>query len=150
LRAEVAQVRQVLPSRARREGNVAAHIFARQVPCFLPASSRVAEPTPEARQAVGLVGAAAQWFRTSSTPRNDGSDEMRENTITDTENKILDEVGRFLDWDPGREGIIQLFTERAPCDSCSDVIAQFSRAFPRVTLMVIDNNNNDLIPPAGL
>jgi hypothetical protein len=29
------------------------------------------------------------------------------------------------------------------------VIAQFSRAFPRVTLMVIDNDN-DLIPPAGL
>jgi hypothetical protein len=38
---------------------------------------------------------------------------MRENTIIDTGNKILDEVGRFLDWDPGRAGIIQLFTGRA-------------------------------------
>ena len=47
----------------------------------------------------------------------------------------------------GARGTIQLFTERPPCPSCDDVIADFSRKQPFITLMVIDNNGAVIKPP---
>ncbi|MFE1745809.1 deaminase domain-containing protein [Coleofasciculus sp. H7-2] len=54
----------------------------------------------------------------------------------DSEYKLLEELASRYAQTPEVEGIINLFTERPPCDSCSNVIQQFRRRFPNIILTV--------------
>jgi len=54
----------------------------------------------------------------------------------DSEYKLLEELGSRYAQTPDVEGTINLFTERSPCDSCTNVIAQFRRRFPNIILTV--------------
>ena len=44
-----------------------------------------------------------------------------------------------------RAGKIRLFTERAPCNSCSNVIELFSKKYQKLEIEIIHNNGNMLI-----
>ncbi|MBD1926283.1 hypothetical protein H6F74_08470 [Trichocoleus sp. FACHB-90] len=54
----------------------------------------------------------------------------------DSEYKLLEELASRYAPTPEVEGTINLFTERPPCDSCSNVIKQFCRRFPNMMLTV--------------
>lgn len=54
----------------------------------------------------------------------------------DSEYKLLEEIASRYTQIPDVEGTINLFTERSPCDSCTNVIAQFRRRFPNIILTV--------------
>jgi hypothetical protein len=139
--SDASRVRASLTTAAqRRQGNVAVAYL--QVPglrCFLAASSQVDAPTPEQQQGLGLVGAATGFYRTRPVPTPDGGERPAED---DTENKILDAIGRGVNMDAQRVGVIQLFTERRPCVSCDQVIADFSRKQPHIAVMVLDYAGN--------
>lgn len=64
----------------------------------------------------------------------------------DTEYKILNDIANSLGDNTSITGTIKLFTERPPCDSCADVIKQFTKKYANITLEVVDNNHNILIP----
>ena len=61
--------------------------------------------------------------------------------IHDTEYKILSEIDRILNGNINATGKITLFTEKTCCESCSDVIAQFSQKYPNIDVEIIHNNN---------
>ncbi|MFE9582090.1 deaminase domain-containing protein [Nocardia sp. NPDC006044] len=52
----------------------------------------------------------------------------------DSEFKILDSLAQQLR--PDSKGAINLYTERSPCDACTDVIKQFKEKFPGVEVNV--------------
>lgn len=54
----------------------------------------------------------------------------------DSEYKILEELASRYSQTPEVEGTVNLLTERAPCDSCSNAIAQFRSRFPNILLTV--------------
>ncbi len=54
----------------------------------------------------------------------------------DSEYKLLEELAFRYVQTPEVEGTINLLTERSPCDSCTNVIVQFSRRFPNIILRV--------------
>lgn len=54
----------------------------------------------------------------------------------DSEYKLLEELAFRYAQTPEIEGKINLFTERSPCDSCTNVIEQFRRQFPNIILTV--------------
>lgn len=60
---------------------------------------------------------------------------------TDSEYKILEELATRLK--PDSKGVIDLYTENAPCRACDSVINQFSAKFPGVRLNVTYTN----VPP---
>lgn len=55
---------------------------------------------------------------------------------TDSEYKVLSEIADTLEmlYDIHVEGIIYLYTERQPCQSCQGVISQFKEKFPNINL----------------
>jgi hypothetical protein len=58
----------------------------------------------------------------------------------DTEYKILTEIAQKLGSNTNATGKIILFTERAPCTSCSNVIELFSKKYQKIDIEVINNN----------
>ena len=59
----------------------------------------------------------------------------------DTEYKILEKIAdNHWSDDPAARsqvtGVIRLYSERIPCDSCADVIRQFQEAFPNIRIIV--------------
>jgi The BURPS668_1122 family of deaminases len=54
----------------------------------------------------------------------------------DSEYKLLEELASRYAQTPAVEGTINLFTERSPCDSCTNVIEQFRSQFPNIILTV--------------
>jgi hypothetical protein len=54
----------------------------------------------------------------------------------DSEYKLLEELASRYGQMPNIEGMVDLYTERPPCDSCSSVIKQFGRLFPNILLTV--------------
>ncbi|OUD27484.1 hypothetical protein FPG59_16315 [Flavobacterium sp. FPG59] len=63
----------------------------------------------------------------------------------DTEYKILTEIAEKLGKNVNATGKIRLFTERAPCNSCSNVIELFSKKYQKLEIEIIHNNGNMLI-----
>lgn len=63
------------------------------------------------------------------------------NRIYDSEYKILSEIDRQLNGNTAATGKIVLFTELKCCDSCTDVIIQFSEKYPNIDLEIIYNNS---------
>ncbi|MBU3847743.1 MAG: hypothetical protein H9855_12380 [Candidatus Acinetobacter avistercoris] len=61
----------------------------------------------------------------------------------DTEYKILESFAQTYKNKPNVKGSIDLFTERAPCKSCTNVIQeQFSHKYPNVQVRVYHDNGN--------
>lgn len=59
----------------------------------------------------------------------------------DTEYKILESFAQQHKANPQVQGSINLFTERPPCDSCTDVIKrQFTQLYPNVEVRLYHNN----------
>ena len=54
----------------------------------------------------------------------------------DSEYKLLGELASRYGQMPNIEGMVNLYTERPPCASCSFVIKQFRLRFPNIMLMV--------------
>jgi The BURPS668_1122 family of deaminases len=54
----------------------------------------------------------------------------------DSEYKLLEELASRYVQTPEVEGTINLFTERPPCDSCTNVIEQFRTRFTNIILTV--------------
>lgn len=59
----------------------------------------------------------------------------------DSEYKLLEALAALYAQTPEVQGTVYLFTERPPCASCSQVIAQFRQRFPNIMLKV--NHLND-------
>ena len=53
----------------------------------------------------------------------------------DTEAKILEDIASQIK-EPNISGTINLFTERPPCESCSNIIEEFKEKFPNIELNV--------------
>ena len=77
-------------------------------------------------------------FQTFDAVRKDGVTIPR---YYDSEYKILSEIDSKLKGNSNAAGTITLFTERKCCDSCSDVIAQFSEKYPNINIEVVHNND---------
>lgn len=59
----------------------------------------------------------------------------------DAEYKILENFAQQHRANPQVQGSINLFTERPPCDSCTDVIErQFTQLYPNVEVRLYHNN----------
>ncbi len=58
----------------------------------------------------------------------------------DTEYKILTNLANDIGDNLNITGSVKLFTERAPCPSCVNVIDLFSIRYPNITLEIIHNN----------
>jgi hypothetical protein len=145
--ADVVRVRRALVGRPELDmpGNVAvAYVSVPGLRCFLSASSRIESVTPADTQQIGLVGMATGFYESREVPTK--SPGQTRPAHFDTENKILDAIGRGINVDPQRVGVIQLFTERRPCPSCDDVIGEFGRKQPNITLMILDNAGNVIQP----
>ncbi|MGO0059663.1 deaminase domain-containing protein [Brevibacillus fluminis] len=75
-------------------------------------------------------------FRTLSLPnKNEPRDQAYDRKV-DTEAKILEDIAWRIDYKRLTRGIIVLYTERKPCDSCHSVINQFRARFPRIQISV--------------
>lgn len=67
-----------------------------------------------------------------------------------TEYKILEDFTQTYKNKPNVKGSIDLFTERAPCKSCTNVIQeQFSHKYPNVQVRVYHDNGNYSIYQGG-
>ena len=77
-------------------------------------------------------------FQTFVALKNDGTPMPR---YFDGEYKILSEIDKQLCGNKNTKGKITLLTELKCCDSCSDVITQFSEKYPNVEIEVIHNND---------
>jgi hypothetical protein len=54
----------------------------------------------------------------------------------DAEVKLLEAMAARYSENPGIQGIINLFSERQPCESCANVIEQFKAMFPNLEMPV--------------
>ena len=63
-----------------------------------------------------------------------------------TEYKILSEIDNQIGKNAEVKGKVVLFTEKACCESCSDVIAQFLDKHPNIDIEIIHNDGVMLIP----
>jgi The BURPS668_1122 family of deaminases len=80
----------------------------------------------------------------AGTPEPNNLGDMVNRNI-DTEYKILSEIAEKLGSNTNATGKIRLFTERAPCNSCSNVINLFSNKYTKIEIEIIHNNGNILI-----
>lgn len=58
----------------------------------------------------------------------------------DTEYKILNNIASLLGDNKDATGTINLFTERLTCQSCSDIILEFRRRYPNITVSILTND----------
>ena len=64
----------------------------------------------------------------------------------DTEYKILSDIANSLGNNTSSVGTIKLLTERPPCDSCANVIMQFTNKYKNIVIEVVDNGHRLLVP----
>ena len=142
---QTADLRATLPSGPKSGGNMGvAQIDVPGVQSTMAASSQVQTPTA-AQAANGFVGQVPETFPSSVVPTAGATPVQLLRTV-DSEAKILNNVAGQLGDNTSATGTINLFTERPPCDSCSNVIDMFRNKYPNITLNVFDNNGV-LIPP---
>jgi len=144
-------IRNRMPNnRLRKGGNVAiADVEIEGLPDEFMAHSRIHGPDSR--------GADVGNFSPEPLPQNrnfesyifDGHERFR-----DTEAKILEDIASQIS-DPNISGTINLFTELPPCLSCINIIEEFRRMFPNITLNVLGSvqsfmkNLNKKIPLRG-
>lgn len=142
---EVADIRSTLPSKIQTRGNMGiAYIDIPGLPERMAAHSGIDMPT-EAQQAQGIVGLVPETFPSSVVPT--ASSFLLHRSV-DSEAKILNNIALQLGDSSSISGDIYLFTERAPCSSCENVIKQFNASYPNINLNILDNGGN-IVPPLG-
>jgi hypothetical protein len=110
----------------------------------MAASSQIDVPSAE-QAAKGFVGKVMEIFPSTVVPTG-GTNPFPLLRDVDSEAKILNNVAAQLGDNTSASGTINLFTERAPCASCSNVIQQFQEKYPNIKINVM--NSNGVIPPA--
>ncbi|MCS3806541.1 filamentous hemagglutinin [Chromobacterium alkanivorans] len=150
LKAEVDQIRKQLPmidEKGRPVGNAAAaeiNVYG-EGSYSVKAHSRIGNNAEGQRD--GFVSLPPQEDRILSPMLNPRNPIPRE---VDTEFKILEAFAQKYRGSPNVAGSINLFTERAPCDSCSAVISrQFSKLFPNVEVRLYHNGGNVAVYTRG-
>jgi putative deaminase of polymorphic toxin system len=119
-----------LPGKSIGQGNVAVleyrSILGRR--CIIDATSRAkgTAPLPRKRSEGG-------FFEPSADPVSG-----RSTMNTDAEYKLLSELARRLHDLDGRRsaGVVYLYTELKPCESCQGVFEQFKELFPLIEIVV--------------
>jgi filamentous hemagglutinin len=86
---------------------------------------------------------APEAFKSETVPSLSGALIDR---ATDSEARILNNIAMKLGDNTEIKGGINLFTERPPCGSCSNVINLFKDKYKNITVNVYDNNGKT-IPP---
>jgi hypothetical protein len=100
------------------------------------ASSRIGNNPVAERE--GFVSLPPEGQRILKPINRDGSPIDR---ATDTEYKILENFAQKNIGNPNVQGNINLYTERAPCESCSNVIErQFAERFPNMEVRLYHGN----------
>ena len=64
----------------------------------------------------------------------------------DSEYKVLSDIANSLGNNTDAVGTIKLLTERPPCDSCANVIMQFTNKYKNIVIEVVDNGHQLLKP----
>lgn len=137
LMQQVADLRASLTGTPRTMGNMGvAQISIPGVQSEMAASSQIPNPTAEQR-ALGFVGMGPDIFSSTVVPLPNGYPLLRN---VDSEAKILNNVAAQLGDNTSVSGVINLFTERPPCTSCSNVIQQFQNKYPNIKINVMDSN----------
>jgi hypothetical protein len=83
-----------------------------------------------------VSGEAKRRGYVSAPPLDQRLFDVEEDREYDTEVKILEDAARRLE--PTDDGLVEIFTELPPCDSCRNVMAQFHAMFPNVQVRVYD------------
>lgn len=143
LTQQVADLRATLPSGPKTKGNMGvAQIDVPGVQPMMAASSQVQIPTA-IQSANGFVGLVPETFPSTIVPSANGTLIDR---VTDSEAKILNNVAVQLGDNTAVTGTINLFTERPPCSSCSNVIDLFRSKYPGIAVNVFDNAGKLISP----
>ncbi|TKI53432.1 hypothetical protein FC756_24015 [Lysinibacillus mangiferihumi] len=82
-------------------------------------------------------------FQATEAPNKAGQSFLRD---VDTEYKILNDLADKIGTNYEVKGSIRLFTEKDTCDSCNLIIKQFDEKYPNITIEVIHNNDNSILP----
>nr|WP_256477472.1 hemagglutinin repeat-containing protein [Chromobacterium sp. S0633] len=150
LKAEVDQIRKQLPmmdEKGRPVGNAAAaeiNVYG-EGSYSVKAHSRIGNNAEGQRD--GFVSLPPREDRMLSPVLDPRYPIPRE---VDTEFKILEAFSQKYRGNPHVAGSINLFTERAPCYSCSAVISeQFSKLFPNVEVRLYHNNGRVAVYERG-
>ena len=144
LKAAIMRIRAALRSKPRREGNMAvAELHVDGLPPQVAAHSGIGAPTA-AQQALGLVGAAGNDFKTFPVANRQGDLISR---ARDSEANILGYAAQQLGDNTAATGTINIFTELVMCASCRGVVDQFMEKYPGIQVNVLDNADIRLIPP---
>ncbi|MGP0578840.1 deaminase domain-containing protein [Paenibacillus peoriae] len=77
-------------------------------------------------------------FKATEAPDAAGNIYLRD---ADTEYKILNDVAHRLGDNPNATGKIKLFTEKDTCASCNQIIQQFDKKYPNITIEVVHNGD---------
>ena len=144
LKDAIMRIRAALRSKPRREGNMAvAELHVDGLPPQVAAHSGIGAPTA-AQQALGLVGAAGNDFKTFPVANRQGDLISR---ARDSEANILGYAAQQLGDNTAATGTINIFTELVMCASCRGVVDQFMEKYPGIQVNVLDNADIRLIPP---
>ncbi|VDO08772.1 unnamed protein product, partial [Brugia timori] len=120
---QAANARALLPLDIQGRGNMGvANIEIPGVQPKMTAFSRIDDPTPSQR-AAGFVGEVPETFASSTVP-TDSTRPFLLNRSIDSEAKILNNIAVQLGENTSAKGVVNLFTERAPCLSCSQQAAR--------------------------
>lgn len=135
---KVMEVREKLPSRLRRSGNVAvAEIDIPGLPQHMAAHSGVSVAGR------GVIGEGSGNF-VAETVRNKAGELVYRGT--DAEYKILDNIADRLGDNFNASGTVNILTEKYACASCLSVADQFRLRYPNITVNIFDNKGVMLRP----
>ncbi len=82
-------------------------------------------------------------FEATKAYDNGGNNYLRDG---DTEYKILNDLAERVGDNYKAKGKIKLFTEKDTCDSCNLIIQQFNDKYPDITIEVIHNADEMILP----
>lgn len=140
---QVANIRANLTGSEKRGGNIGvAEIGIKGVQKTMIASSRIDIPTHE-QYKQGFVGKVEETFPSSLAISKTGD---TYNRSSDSEAKILNNIAQQLGANKKVKGYVNLFTERAPCASCSNIIQKFQETYPNIQLNILDNGGKVVKP----
>jgi filamentous hemagglutinin len=143
LTQQVADLRATLPSGPKTKGNMGvAQIDVPGVQPMMAASSQVQIPTA-VQSANGFVGQVPEIFPSTIVSSANGTLIDR---VVDSEAKILNNIAVQLGDNTSVTGTINLFTERPPCSSCSNVIDLFKLKYPGIAVNIFDNAGKLILP----
>ncbi|MBD3922420.1 hypothetical protein H8B09_26950 [Paenibacillus sp. PR3] len=144
----VKNIRSSLPSDLKRSGNVGlAQVEIPGLKKEFYAHSGI-DVLSDARSAASAVSDISlkptnPIFKASTDTTIDGRELLRD---IDTEYKILNDVASQLGNKFDQKGKLTLFTEKPPCASCSNVIEEFMARYKNITIEVVHNNHQRILP----